>query len=59
MCGAAVLAWKGRKLALGAVVLAWLLPTVNNLLAGASVRPPSLLMVLALITLAANWQRLG
>jgi hypothetical protein len=58
MCGAAVLAWKGRKLALGAVVLAWLLPTLNNLLAGASVRPPSLLMVLALITLAANWRRL-
>jgi hypothetical protein len=39
-------------------VLAWLLPTVNNLLAGASIQAPSLLMVLALITLAANWQRL-
>ena len=58
MCAAAVLAWTRRKLAVVAVVLAWLLPTLNNLLAGASIQAPSLLMVLALITLAANWQQL-
>jgi hypothetical protein len=58
MCAAAVLAWTRRKFTIVAVVLAWLLPTVNNLLAGASIQAPSLLMVLALITLAANWQRL-
>ena len=58
MSAAAVLAWTRRRFAVGAVVLAWLLPTLNNLLAGASIQAPSLLMVLALITLAANWQHL-
>jgi hypothetical protein len=58
MCAAAVLVWKRRKLGVTAVVLAWLLPTVVNLFAGQSVRAPSLLMVLALITLAVNWHSL-
>jgi hypothetical protein len=58
MCTAAILALRRSKLALMAVVLAWLIPTANNLLTGGSIQVPSLLMVLALITLATNWQHL-
>lgn len=55
MCAAAILAWQRRKLSLYAVIAAWALPTLANLLADAPIRPPSLLMVLAIITLAMNW----
>jgi hypothetical protein len=55
MCAAAVLAWRRRRQSLYAVIAAWALPTVANLLADAPMRPPSLLMVLAIIALAMNW----
>lgn len=55
---AAVLAWKRRKLAVVMIALAWFLPTLTNLFAGQSPRPPSLLMVLALLTLALSWHLL-
>ncbi len=58
MCVAAVLAWKRRKLAVVMIALAWFLPTLTNLLAGQSPRLPSLLMVLALLTLALSWHLL-
>jgi len=58
MCGAAAASWKGRRWSVWLIILAWALPNANNLVFGASVRPPSLLMVLALITLVANWNAL-
>lgn len=58
VCVAAVLVRQRRKLGAYFVVVAWALPTVVNLLAGAGVRAPSLFMTLALITLAANWREL-
>lgn len=58
MCVAAVLAWKRRKLAVVMIGLAWFLPTLLNLFAGQSPRLPSLLMVLALLTLALSWHLL-
>jgi hypothetical protein len=58
MCVAAVLAWKRRKLAVAMIGLAWFLPTLANLFAGQSPRLPSLLMVLALLTLALSWHLL-
>jgi hypothetical protein len=38
--------------------MAWFLPTLLNLFAGQSPRLPSLLMVLALLTLALSWHLL-
>ncbi len=58
MCFAAVLAWMRRKLAVAAVILAWALPTTVTVLTGQPIRAPSLLMILALITLTVNWQLL-
>ena len=59
MCAAAVLTWRKRRLGVACVVLAWALPTLVNLLGGAPLHAPSLLMVLALVTLAGNWHELG
>jgi hypothetical protein len=55
MCLAAVFVWKRRKLGVYLIVVAWTLPNMVNLAYSHSLRGPSLLMVLALITLAANW----
>ena len=59
MCAAAVQAWRRRKASLLLVVLAWAVPTATSLGVGVSPRGPSLLMLLALITLAANWRELN
>ena len=59
MCAAAVQSWRRRKSSLLLVMLAWALPTATSLMVGASPRGPSVLMLLALITLAANWQELN
>ena len=45
-------------LAVVMIGLAWFLPTLTNLFAGQSPRLPSLLMVLALLTLALSWHLL-
>jgi len=58
MCLAAVFVWKGRKLGVYLIVVAWTLPNLINLAYGHSLRGPSLLIVLALITLATNWHEL-
>jgi len=58
MCAAAVQTWRRRKTGTLFVVLAWALPTTTSLLVGVSPRGPSLLMLLALITLASNWREL-
>ena len=58
MCLAAVFVWKRRKLGVYLIVVAWTLPNLVNLAYGHSLRGPSLLMVLALITLATNWHEL-
>ena len=58
MCLAAVFVWKRRKLGVYLIVVAWTLPNLVNLAYGRSLRGPSLLMVLALITLATNWHEL-
>jgi hypothetical protein len=58
MCVAAVLVWKRRRLGVIMIALAWVLPTLLNVLAGQSPRLPSLLMVLALLTLALSWHLL-
>ena len=58
VCAAAVLLWQGRKwggylLAAGAI-----LPNVVSLAYGQPLRAPGLLMILAIITVAANWRQL-
>jgi hypothetical protein len=58
VCVAAILVWKRRKLGAYLLVLGWALPTANNVIAGAGVHSPSLLMVLALLTLALSWHLL-
>ena len=58
MCLAAVFVWKRRRLGLYLIAVAWTLPNLLNLAYGQSLRGPSLLMVLALITLATNWHLL-
>jgi len=58
MCLAAVFVWKRRRLGVYLIVVAWTLPNLVNLAYGHSLRGPSLLMVLALITLATNWHQL-
>jgi hypothetical protein len=58
MCVAAVFAWFRRRLSLLAIVAAWALPSAFNFAVGAPVHYPALVMVLAFITLGANWQHL-
>jgi hypothetical protein len=58
MCLAAFFVWKQRKVGVALILVAWLLPSLINVLAGGSFRLPSLLMVLALLTLALSWHLL-
>ena len=58
MCVAAVMSWKQKRVAVWLVLAAYLLPTTINLLGGYALRWPSLLLVLALLTLAHNWHEL-
>ena len=59
MCAAAVLIWKRRRFGVFAIGVAWALPNVLSLILGQSLRPPSLLMLLAILTVASNWRELG
>ena len=58
MCAAAVQTWRRRTIGALFVVLAWAVPTGMTLLLGQAPRGPSLLMLLALITIASNWREL-
>ena len=58
MCVAAVLAWFRRRLSLLAIVAAWALPSAVNFAAGQPVHYPAIVMVLAFLTLGANWRHL-
>jgi hypothetical protein len=55
---AAVLIWKRRKLGGYLLIAAAIVPNLLNLAYGQSLRVPGLLMVLAIITIAMNWQLL-
>jgi len=55
---AAVLIWKRRRLGAYLVIAGAILPDLVNLGYGQPVRPGGLLMIVTLITVAANWKEL-
>ena len=55
---AAVLIWQGRKWGGYLLVAGAFLPNVVSLAYGQPLRAPGLLMILAIITVAANWRQL-
>jgi hypothetical protein len=58
VCAAAVLVWRGRKLAGYLLAASCIVPNLGNLAYGQPLRAPGLLLLLALITVAANWKLL-
>lgn len=55
---AAGLIWRRRRLGVLLLVVAWAIPTTVALLVGASPRGPAPLLVIVLVTIAANWRLL-
>ena len=55
---AAVLLWQRRRLGAYLLLAGAILPNLLNLAYGAPLRAPGLLMILAIITVAANWRLL-
>ncbi|MDB4884271.1 MAG: hypothetical protein JWL95_3037 [Gemmatimonadetes bacterium] len=55
---AAVLLWQRRRLGAYLLLAGAILPNLLNLAYGAPLRAPGLLMLLAIITVAANWRLL-
>jgi hypothetical protein len=58
VCAAAVLVWRGRRAAGYLLAASCILPNLGNLAYGKPLRPPGLLLLLAIITVAANWKLL-
>ena len=58
MCAAAYLSFQARKASLYCVVLAYAIPTTSNIIFREGIHWPSILMLLAFLTLVLNWHEL-
>ncbi|HEX6052590.1 MAG TPA: hypothetical protein VFZ21_25170 [Gemmatimonadaceae bacterium] len=58
LCVGAALVFRRRRLGAGIVVMACVLPTVIGVFTTGRVHPPALLLILATITVLANWRLL-